>query len=192
MIRFQPIARILVACLSATSITFSASSQSITAQVALPRKPNIIFILADDLGYGDLGCYGQTKIKTPNLDNLAAEGLRFTDFYAGSTVCAPSRCWLMTGLHTGHSWIRGNGSQALRPGDVTIAELLMQAGYHTGLIGKWGLGNENTSGLPQRKGFDEFGGYLDQVHAHDYYTSYLWRHDPRTGFDGQQMLYENL
>jgi len=155
-------------------------------------KPNIIFILADDLGYGDLGCYGQTKIKTPSLDKLASEGMRFTDFYAGSTVCAPSRCALMTGLHTGHAWIRGNGHQALRAGDVTVAELLKQAGYHTGLIGKWGLGNENTSGVPQRKGFDEFAGYLDQVHAHDYYTSYLWRYDPRTGFDGQQMLYENL
>ena len=155
-------------------------------------KPNIIFILADDLGYGDLGCYGQTNIQTPNLDKLAAEGIRFTDFYAGSTVCAPSRCSLMTGLHTGHSWIRGNGTQALRPEDLTVAELLKAAGYHTGLIGKWGLGNEHSSGLPQKKGFDEFAGYLDQVHAHDYYTSYLWRHDPRTGFDGQQPLYENL
>src|ERR1051326_3465170 len=155
-------------------------------------KPNIIFILADDLGYGDLGCYGQSKIQTPNLDKLAAEGMRFTDFYAGSTVCAPSRCSLMTGLHTGHSWIRGNGTQALRAEDVTIAELLKAAGYHTGLLGKWGLGSEHSSGLPHLKGFDEFAGYLDQVHAHDYYTPYLMRHDPRTGFDGQQPLYENL
>ena len=169
-----------------------SSVPTVAAAHADATKPNIIFILADDLGYGDLGCYGQTKIKTPNLDKLAAEGMRFTDFYAGSTVCAPSRCALMTGLHTGHAWIRGNGNQALRPGDTTVAELLKQAGYHTGLIGKWGLGNENTTGVPQRKGFDEFGGYLDQVHAHDYYTSYLWRYDPRTGFDGQQMLYENL
>jgi arylsulfatase A-like enzyme len=166
--------------------------QTVVARQIEATKPNIIFILADDLGYGDLGCYGQTEIKTPNLDKLAAEGMRFTDFYAGSSVCAPSRCALMTGLHTGHGWIRGNGNQALRPGDITVAELLKQAGYHTGLIGKWGLGNENTSGVPQRKGFDEFGGYLDQLHAHDYYTSYLWRYDPRTGFDGQQMLYENL
>src|SRR5436190_10820572 len=126
------------------------SNQAQTGSKASQLKPNIIFILADDLGYGDLGCYGQTKIKTPNLDKLAAEGMRFTDFYAGSPVCAPSRCSLMTGLHTGHSWIRGNGSQALRPEDTTIAELLKAAGYHTGLIGKWGLGNENTSGLPQR------------------------------------------
>jgi arylsulfatase A-like enzyme len=170
----------------------NSSSQSQPGNHDSTSKPNIIFILADDLGYGDLGCYGQAKIRTPNLDQLAVEGMRFTDFYAGSTVCAPSRCALMTGMHTGHAWIRGNGNQALRPGDLTVAELLKGAGYYTGLIGKWGLGDENTSGLPQRKGFDEFAGYLDQVHAHDYYTSYLWHHDPRTGFDGRQLLYENL
>src|SRR5271170_8119240 len=105
-----------------------------------PKKPNIIFILADDLGYGDLGCYGQKKIKTPNLDRLAAQGMRFTQAYAGSTVCAPSRCALMTGKHTGHAHIRGNGSVPLRPEDTTIATLLSRAGYVTGLIGKWGLG----------------------------------------------------
>jgi len=157
-----------------------------------PRKPNIILILADDLGYGDLGCYGQTQIKTPNLDKLAAEGLRFTDFYAGSTVCAPSRCALMTGLHTGHAFIRGNSTLALRPEDITVAELLKDAGYRTGLIGKWGLGDANTTGLPQKHGFEEFLGYLDQVHAHDYYPSFLWRFDPRAGFDGQETLYGNL
>lgn len=159
---------------------------------AVSRKPNIIFILADDLGYGDLGCYGQQKIKTANIDKLAAEGVRFTHFYAGSTVCAPSRCALMTGLHTGHGWIRGNANVALRPGDLTVAELLKDAGYHTGLIGKWGLGDEHTSGVPQRKGFDEFVGYLDQTHAHDYYTTYLWRYDPQTGFEGRELLSENL
>lgn len=156
-----------------------------------PRRPNIIFILADDLGYGDLGCYGQTKIKTPNLDRLAAEGMRFTDFYAGSTVCAPSRCALMTGLHTGHCLIRGNANVALRGEDITVAQLLKDSGYHTGLIGKWGLGNENTSGVPQKKGFDEFAGYLDQTHAHNYYTDYLWRFDPRSGFDDKMLLPEN-
>lgn len=161
------------------------------AQPANFRKPNIIFILADDLGYGDLGCYGQTKIKTPSLDRMAAEGIRFTNFYAGSTVCAPSRCTLMTGLHTGHAYIRGNSTLALRPEDLTVAELLKQGGYHTALIGKWGLGNENTTGLPQRKGFDEFVGYLDQVHAHDYYTDHLWRYAPREGFDGPEPLAEN-
>jgi arylsulfatase A-like enzyme len=161
------------------------------AQPANFRKPNIIFILADDLGYGDLGCYGQTKIKTPSLDRMAAEGIRFTNFYAGSTVCAPSRCTLMTGLHTGHGYIRGNSTLALRPEDLTVAELLKQGGYHTALIGKWGLGNENTTGLPQKKGFDEFVGYLDQVHAHDYYTDHLWRYAPKEGFDGSEPLAEN-
>jgi arylsulfatase A-like enzyme len=159
------------------------------------RKPSIIFILADDLGYGDLGCYGQTKIKTPNLDKLAAEGMRFTQFYAGSTVCAPSRCALMTGLHTGHALIRGNALLALRPQDLTVAEVLQQAGYRTALIGKWGLGNPNTTGVPQKKGFDEFLGYLDQVHAHDYYTDYLWRYDPpgdtKPGYDGRVEFREN-
>ena len=144
---------------------------------ASPRRPNIILIVADDLGYGELGCYGQTRIKTPNLDRLAAEGVRFTSFYAGSTVCAPSRCSLMTGLHTGHAYIRGNGSLALRAEDLTIAELLQRAGYRTALIGKWGLGNENTSGVPHKHGFEDFVGYLDQVHAHDYYTDHLWRYD---------------
>jgi arylsulfatase A-like enzyme len=162
---------------------------------AAVRKPSIIFILADDLGYGELGCYGQTRIKTPNLDQLAADGMRFTSFYAGSTVCAPSRCALMTGLHTGHALIRGNGTVALRPQDLTVAEILKQAGYHTGLIGKWGLGNPNTTGVPQKKGFEEFLGYLDQAHAHDYYTDYLWRYDPPTrskpGYDGRMEFPEN-
>lgn len=162
-----------------------------SARPAAPRRPNIIFILADDLGYGDLGCYGQTKIKTPNIDRLAAEGMRFTDFYAGSTVCAPSRCALMTGLHTGHCLIRGNAKVALREQDVTVADLLKDSGYHTGLVGKWGLGNEHTSGVPQKKGFDEFAGYLDQTHAHNYYTDYLWRFDPRTGFDDKMTFPEN-
>ena len=161
------------------------------ARAPAPRRPNIIFILADDLGYGDLGCYGQEKIKTPNLDRLAAEGMRFTDFYAGSTVCAPSRCALMTGLHTGHCLIRGNAKVALREADRTIAEILKNSGYHTGLAGKWGLGNENTSGVPQKKGFDEFVGYLDQTHAHNYYTDYLWRFDPRTGWDDKVIFPEN-
>src|SRR5712691_1458256 len=116
------------------------------------RPPNIVFILADDLGYGDLGCYGQRLITTPNLDAFAAQGKRFTQFYAGSTVCAPSRCALMTGLHTGHCFIRGNSKDNLRPEDVTIAEVLKKAGYATGLIGKWGLGHEGSTGLPTRKG----------------------------------------
>jgi arylsulfatase A-like enzyme len=166
---------------------------SIGATTAQEPVPNIIFILSDDLGYGDLQCYGQEKIKTPNIDKLAAEGIRFTDFYAGSTVCAPSRDCLMTGFHTGHATIRGNGgeAQALTPQDLTVAQLLKQAGYHTGLVGKWGLGGFSTTGSPTLKGFDEFAGYLSQVHAHDYYTDHLFRYDSRTGFEGREELPEN-
>lgn len=143
-----------------------------------PRKPNIIFILADDLGYGDVGCYGQQKIKTPNIDRLATEGMRFTQCYAGSTVCAPSRAVLMTGLHTGHARIRGNAAVPLATEDVTIAELLKRSGYTSGAIGKWGLGLVDSAGSPSKKGFDEWFGYLDQTHAHDYYPEFLWRMEP--------------
>jgi arylsulfatase A-like enzyme len=139
------------------------------------ERPNIIFVMADDLGYGDLGCYGQKQIRTPNIDRMAAEGLRFTDYYAGSTVCAPSRCVLMTGLHTGRCYIRGNSKMNLRAGDVTVAEVLARAGYKCGLFGKWGLGHENTGGIPNVQGFDRFYGYLDQHHAHNYYPSFLMR-----------------
>lgn len=142
-------------------------------------KPNIIFILADDLGYGDLGCYGQPTIRTPYLDRMAREGLRFTDCYAGSTVCAPSRCALMIGQHTGHCRIRGNALVPLEPEDVTVAELLKSAGYATGVIGKWGLGEPGTSGIPTRQGFDYWFGYLNQTHAHNYYPEYLWRNEEK-------------
>src|SRR5688572_5816233 len=125
------------------------------AEKLKPQKPSIIFILADDLGYGDLGCYGQKRIKTPNLDRMAAEGMRFTQCYAGSTVCAPSRSALMTGQHTGHTRIRGNAAYPLRPEDVTVAEVLQQAGYKTGVFGKWGMGLQGTPGTPSRQGFDE-------------------------------------
>lgn len=153
------------------------------------QKPNIIFILADDLGYGDLGCYGQTKIKTPNLDQMAAEGMRFTQHYAGSTVCAPSRCSLLTGLHTGHTFIRGNreieGYQlAIPAGTQTIATLLKQAGYNTGLVGKWGLGGPDTTGHPNKQGFDYFYGYLGQVQAHFYYPPFLWENDNKIELPG--------
>ena len=187
--------RVLFVGLAVTAGIGAARAQSGYSPGSATRKPSIIFILADDLGYGDLGCYGQTKIKTPNLDKLAAEGMRFTSFYAGSTVCAPSRCALMTGLHTGHALIRGNADLALRPQDLTVAEALKGAGYRTALIGKWGLGNPNTTGVPQKKGFDQFLGYLDQVHAHDYYTDYLWRYDPprhgQPGYDGRIEFPEN-
>ncbi|HUU92787.1 MAG TPA: arylsulfatase [Phycisphaerae bacterium] len=154
-------------------------ARATAAPAGLPRKPNIIFILADDLGYGDVGCFGQTRIKTPSLDRLAAEGMRFTQAYAGSTVCAPSRCTLMTGLHTGHCWVRGNARVPLRPDDVTVAELLKAQGYATGIIGKWGLGEPETTGIPNRQGFDYWFGYLNQHHAHNYWPSYLWRNEER-------------
>ncbi len=138
--------------------------------------PNIVFIMADDLGYGDLGCYGQKVIKTPNIDRLAAEGVRCTAAYSASTVCAPSRCGLMTGMHMGHATVRGNRSPevALRPGDVTVAEVLKQAGYATGMFGKWGVGGPVTLGRPNAQGFDEFFGYLSQWHAHELFPSHLW------------------
>ena len=148
--------------------------------LAASSKPNIIFIMADDLGYGELGSYGQQKIKTPNLDRMAREGLRFTRMYAGSTVCAPSRSVLMTGLHTGHTTVRGNAGaknrspQMLRSNDVTVAELFKTAGYRTGLIGKWGLGLEDE-GHPNLQGFDYFYGYLSQHHAHNHFPDHLWR-----------------
>jgi arylsulfatase A-like enzyme len=152
---------------------------------AAGKQPNIIFVLADDLGYGDLGCYGQEKIKTPNLDRMAAEGMRFTQHYAGSTVCAPSRCALMTGQHTGHCIIRGNALVPLRPSDVTVAEMLKKAGYATGLVGKWGLGEAGSTGIPNKQGFDYFFGYLNQVRAHNYYPAWLWRNQEKVKLDNE-------
>lgn len=169
-----------------------------SADAAEPvRPPNIVLIFADDLGYGDLGCYGQTKIKTPNLDRLAAEGIRFTQAYAGSTVCAPSRCTLMTGLHTGHCRTRGNGggprgNVPLRSDDVCVAELLQKAGYATALVGKWGLGEEGSTGIPTKKGFDQFFGYLNQRHAHNYYPDFLWRGDKKVPLPNPQSKVENV
>ncbi|MBT3482326.1 MAG: arylsulfatase [Opitutales bacterium] len=157
-------------------------------------KPNIIFIMADDMGYGDLGSYGQTVIQTPYLDKMAKEGLRFTNCYAGSTVCAPSRSVLMTGLHTGHTTVRGNfgkygvvglaggnGRVPLNETDITVAEVLKDAGYTTGITGKWGLGEPNTSGHPNDQGFDEWFGYLNHRRAHSYYPDYIWK--DQTKFD---------
>ena len=147
------------------------------------RQPNIVLIMADDLGYGDLSCYGQKSFATPHIDRLAKEGMRFTDYYAGSTVCAPSRCVLMTGYHTGHCLIRGNARVPLRPEDVTLAEVLKQAGYRTGLFGKWGLGEEDSTGYPTQQGFDEFYGYTNQQHAHNYYPTFLLHGDKRVKLD---------
>ena len=144
-------------------------------------KPNIIYIVADDLGYGDIGCYGQQKIKTPNIDRLATEGMLFTQHYAGCPVSAPSRCSLMTGLHTGHTQIRGNkeimpeGQQPMQADTYTISKLMKSAGYNTGLFGKWGLGTPESESTPTTMGFDEFFGYNCQRKAHSYYPEYLWK-----------------
>jgi arylsulfatase A-like enzyme len=156
-------------------------------ETAPAPRPNLIWIMADDLGYGDLGCYGQRVISTPNIDRMAAEGLRFTQYYAGATVCAPSRSVLMTGLHQGRTRVRGNAgrgnpaAQALKEGDVTVSAVLKEAGYTTALIGKWGLGNVGgaESGLPRKHGFDYFYGYLSQGHAHNHFPDYLWRNETR-------------
>jgi arylsulfatase A-like enzyme len=155
-------------------------------------KPNIIYILADDLGYGDLGCYGQKEIKTPAIDKMASEGMRFTRHYSGSPVCAPSRCVLMTGLHTGNAKIRGNQPTVeLDENDITIATVLKNSGYKTAAIGKWGLGEGNSNGTPNKQGFDYFFGYLNQVRAHNYYPDYLHRNDIIVPLDNQVVFSNN-
>ncbi len=154
----------------------------------IPERPNIIFIMADDMGYGDPGCYGQTRIKTPNIDRLAGEGIRFTNAYSGSAVCAPSRSTLMQGLHTGRARVRDNMfnsyRETLREGDYTAAMMLQDAGYKTGMFGKWGLGLHDQYGIPQRMGFDEFFGYLNQRHAHNHYPEFLYHNETRVYFPG--------
>ena len=137
-------------------------------------RPNIVFILADDLGYGDLGCYGQSVIETPHLDRMASEGVRFTRAYAGHTVCAPSRCTIETGLHTGHATYRDNGpAPPLAPEDNTLGKLMKTAGYRTALVGKWSLGGLGTTGYPLEQGYDEWFGYFSQTHAHNFYPEHL-------------------
>ena len=185
-----------------------ASLPGCTAERGEPppgRLPNIVFILADDLGYGELGSYGQAKIRTPNLDRLASDGMRFTQHYSGSPVCAPSRAVLMTGLHTGHAYIRDNdempergdvwhdpsleGQRPLPAGTYTIAAMLREAGYTTGAIGKWGLGGAGSSGEPNRQGFDFWYGYLCQRLAHNYYPTHLWRNGTKDILDGNQYFF---
>lgn len=153
-----------------------------TSEISAQKQPNIIYILADDLGYGDLGSYGQQRIKTPNLDRMAEEGMRFTEHYSGSTVCAPSRSALMTGLHTGHTPIRGNkeimpvGQYPMQYGTVTLPKILQEAGYVTGAFGKWGLGYPGSEGEPSLQGFDEFFGFMCQRRSHFFYPEFLY-HD---------------
>ena len=163
------------------------ASLSATALAADRPPPNIVFIMADDLGVGDLGCYGQKQIRTPNIDSLARDGMKFTAAYAGCTVCAPSRSVLMTGYHMGHTSVRGNtGGQSLAEEDVTVAMLLKQAGYATGGFGKWGLGDLGTPGVPSKKGFDHFFGYLHQIHAHFFYPKMLVADEQRYPLPGNE------
>lgn len=157
------------------------------ARAAKPDRPNIVLIISDDLSWGDLGCYGQKQILTPNIDRLAREGMRFTNAYAGNSVCAPSRSCLMQGLHPGHARVRGNAFRGYREGlwkdDVTIAEILQDAGYATGLFGKWGLGlMGQPDAIPNRQGFDTFFGYLNQRKAHSYFPPYLWSNTTRVNY----------
>lgn len=183
--------RIPVLLLSSLVVAF-VFPLAVDAQSA---KPNIIYIMADDLGYGDLSCYGQQHFTTPNIDRLAREGMRFTQFYSGSTVCAPARCSLMTGLHTGHATVRGNSSNVSRNrqrvglavDDVTIAEVLKREGYRTGLVGKWGIGESDTQVTPTKKGFDFFYGFLNQRNAHNYYPPFLWRNETKVMFPGNDV-----
>ena len=155
------------------------------------HQPNIIFILSDDLSWGDLGCYGQKRILTPNIDRLARKGMRFTNAYAGNSVCAPSHSCLMQGLHPGHARVRGNSYQGYREGlhkeDVTVAEVLKKAGYHTGLFGKWGLGlSGQPQAIPNEQGFDQFFGYLNQRKAHSFYPPFLWEDTKRIPYPAHE------
>ena len=166
--------------LSAFVILLFAFGIQLTAKL-----PNIIFIMVDDMGYHDLGCYGSKTIKTPNIDRMAKEGIRFTDCYSGDTVCASARSTLMTGYHKGHTPVRGNsGGIPLFPEDITVAEVLKKAGYVNGGFGKWGLGNQGKDGAAERQGFDLFYGYYNQWHAHTYYT-HLFRNSKKVELNGR-------
>lgn len=200
--RPEQVAPRILAFVLATSVIYSSATADNRGD-----RPNIVLIVADDLGYGELGCYGQQRIKTPRLDELARQGMRFTQFYSGAPVCAPSRCMLMTGKHSGHAAIRDNrnpkglkklrekydwefpGQEPLPAEEVTIAELLKSRGYATGAMGKWGLGQVGTTGDANRQGFDLFYGYYCQVHAHNHYPKFLWRNSTKeilTGNDATQ------
>ena len=163
----------------------SQASPLCSAQSATPQKqPNLIYIMVDDLGYGDLGCFGQKVIETPNLDRMAADGMKLTSYYACCTVCRPSRLGLWTGQHMGHTAIDSNAKYVFRPGDVTVAELLKEAGYVTGGVGKWAMGGPDTLGNPNRNGFDFWMGYLDQSEAHNYYPTHLYRNNEKYPLKG--------
>lgn len=180
----------LLICVGGSLLTgiSACKSKNEPVQKEAPAKMNVIYILADDLGYGDIGCYGQQKIKTPNIDRMAQEGMLFTQHYAGCTVSAPSRCSLMTGMHTGHAQIRGNmehkpeGQQPMEEGTYTLGQLMQSAGYTTGLFGKWGLGYPGSESVPNALGFDEFYGYNCQRLAHSFYPDHLWHNGDSVAF----------
>ncbi len=201
-------ALVLLAALLECSVVAPAESLSAiftnvapAASPAIPRRASIIFIQCDGLGYGDLSCYGQTKFQTPNLDRLAAEGIRFTNYFAGDAASSPSCAALLLGRDAGHLKQRADVDVPLAADDIIVAQILKNSGYHTGLIGEWNLGDENSPGAPWKKGFDDFAGYLNAVDAENYYADYIFRYAPggvlnptnnlREDFLGREMLYPN-
>ena len=155
----------------------------------MTRKPNVVLIVADDMGYGDLSCYGQKTLKTPHIDQMAAEGIMFSNHYTGSTVCAPSRASLLTGKHPGHVTVRGNyEGMLLKDEEVTLAELFKQGGYVTGAVGKWGVGHPPPADDPERNGFDHFYGYINMWHAHNFYPEFLYRNGEKVKLEGNRTL----
>jgi len=192
LMKTRPMMQLRVWILALACLTASSGVAAADESAAPPamRKPNVIYIMVDDLGYGDLGCYGQTTVKTPNIDRMASQGIRFTDHYAGHTVCRPSRLVLWTGQHVGHTGLIGNRDRSLTSREVTVAKRLKKAGYATGGVGKWALGNVDTpdqidnDGHPNRNGFDYWFGYMNQGNAHNYYPPYLWENDRQVKLEG--------
>lgn len=193
---------LIVATVGTFAMVMGACSNK--EQVKKETKPNVIFVMVDDLGYGDLGCFGQQVIKTPNIDQMASEGIKFTNCYSGSPVCAPARSSLMTGMHTGHTTVRGNKSPVPVPKelsdnpvrvplnleDVTIAEILKDVGYVTGITGKWGLGEPGSVGVPNNQGFDQWLGYLNQKRAHDHFVDYFWHNRDTLWLEGNDPVFD--
>jgi arylsulfatase A-like enzyme len=199
--RFNFLGRAFAAGLLALALNAPAQPADSSAMAAMPRRPSIILIQCEGLGYGDLSCYGQTKFQTPNLDKLAADGIRFTNYHAGDVATVLARAALLTGMDIKHLRQSTDASAPLADGDVTVAQVLKNSGYHTGYIGEWSLGDEKTTGAPWRKGFDEFAGYLNPADAENYYADYIFRYAPKSllnptnnqpeDFIGREMIYVN-
>ena len=176
--------------ISGSMLLSAVAAPAALGQNLNPEKPNVIYFLCDDLGFADIEAYGNQHIATPNINRLAANGMSFTQHYSGSTVSGPSRACLMTGQHTGHTHIRGhiehpNGQEPLDPNVKILPQLFKSQGYATGVFGKWGLGHETSNTKPNDMGFDKFYGYINQVHAHTYYPTYLWNNTTRVSLDGK-------